>query len=278
MFCRNCGKETADSDKFCKECGANLSAGMSKGGSSGFGTMNSILSGQSIIRYIALAMATTSLILLFQKWIAIPGIRSLLGSYGVDSEYSLLQISSFIKSVGQIISQYSESSGFTFIGILLYLLGIITLLANVVFCYKLIMDYRHSSGSGSFAFVMSIILPTIILVAVLLINRSLKQETYDLVQTVFKTTRNPVILLIIGAVGKFFILKMMKTENGAVWQEKQILIKKIICSKCGKEHNENQNSCPHCGYRKPDSYWVCKNCGSNNNLGILFCKGCGKYK
>jgi hypothetical protein len=55
-----------------------------------------------------------------------------------------------------------------------------------------------------------------------------------------------------------------------------LVIKMVICLKCGAENEENNIFCLNCGKKLRSENNSCSNCGIDNPQNAKFCVGCGK--
>lgn len=202
MFCRNCGNQMQDTEKFCANCGAESTA------PSGAGTLTGgALGEKEINKYIGIAVSVIAVIMLFLDWVKIP-VLSLLGQYGVSSMYNLFEVFNF----ADFVQQYSSGNtdGLYFVAVLFIGLLIVTLIGYGLFIYKLFKDYDKSTSAGNFAFIMSIVMPVVVYITIFIVNASIKDQTSGFVSSVISATGVPIFMIIIGAAGMFFISRMKK--------------------------------------------------------------------
>lgn len=199
MYCRDCGAQIIDGDKFCVHCGTSADGRISVTRSDR----------KYIYRYIAMGLAILSIILVFFDWFKIPALDML----EADSHCSLFDILFSAKQITDVIGLNSKDAGtIALVSVLLAVLIASVLTGNAIFLYRLAKKYDRSIGVGKFAFVTSIVLPALLMIAVFAINRYVKEGTEGWLQTIIEITVSPVLMLAAGGIGRAFIIAGIRKE------------------------------------------------------------------
>ena len=214
MYCKNCGKEMNKSDKFCKECGQSALAEITTQAENSSSTVRSSinsLSNKDINFWGALATSLILAILMFQKWVSIP-VVSMLG-YENYSKFSLFELLKGIENINNIISENIASSTVLMTVALISVLScIICLILLAVFCYKLLSN-SNSTGIGSAAMIIGIILPIVFILTILTVNLEIENNSYGYISNAFELTATPYIVLVLSMVGQFLFIMKLNVEE-----------------------------------------------------------------
>lgn len=199
MYCRNCGKEMDENDKFCKECGTNAIGELNKIHE----TSKSIDIKKMNMKYVAFILSGLSFIFLLLKWISVPAAQ-IFGGYGVESKYTLLQILDFTNSLYNNVNNHNMD-GLKIFATVFFGITILTLVCHIIFCFALFINQNKSVYIGRAAFIMSIILPVSIFSFIMLLNNYVKSESKGLISTVIELTPFPYIVALAGVAGLFIL-------------------------------------------------------------------------
>jgi hypothetical protein len=229
-----------DEDRFCMKCGANSGENIQ--------TINTRREG--IAKYFALGMALLCIALLFLKWFHIP-VAKITGSGG---SYSLIEMIDLSGDVNDIIGMGNSQNNYPVIPafiILIMIIGVAVLVCNVVFCFKLLINYKNSTAIGKAAFLITAILPLILIIISVVINRYVFEETQGFIKTITQITAVPVIMLVIGLAGRFIMMKLIADEINGLSKSGGVksfnpASRIVICQKCGFKRDSDQPFCPVC--------------------------------
>ncbi|MDD7794502.1 zinc ribbon domain-containing protein [Clostridium sp. 'White wine YQ'] len=216
MYCRNCGKEILENDKFCPECGTKNEAGAIQNQSSNIPNVTQVTKSvldsinlskdKSVDFYITLGSSVIMIFLMFGGWVK----ASFLGLQ--SNSFSLYRIFSLASQFKNFDSHNSFVSAFNFFAFLFFVGAILGSLLLCVYCYKLIKDFKSSLLWGNRAMITVSLLSAGFVIVIMIVNSSLKSESYGLVSNLLSFTATPFIVLVGGLANKFYFLKKLESE------------------------------------------------------------------
>ena len=287
MFCRNCGKQMGEQDKFCFTCGSNASGPISNNPSpiihnnssstvygnqdaASYGVIGDLKPGIRTSKLLAILMSIgamlLNIIIFFVPWISIPALRlSRIFDWRVQYEFTLFQLYSLASQADDIIGS-DGTAGFKLGLLLIMIIAFVAIGFLIRFGFILFTKFEHSDTACKSAFNLCIITSIIIYLVVFLVNKKYGIESSGVLETsvgIFIMLFNSIVAIIkIPSM----IVRERNSQYGSSYFSKprSILAKvftndntpskpsnsnKIECDKCGKVYESRLSSCPKCGYR-----------------------------
>lgn len=246
MYCRNCGKEMGDYDKFCKECGTN-STGTTQPTFSQ--VSDKVKSFELKSPYFLCSLITSVVIAFFllKKWVYIKALAYFDSNIGAT-------LFGIFKQVRKLSKLTDESFALTsLISFVFIVMGIIALGLLAYFCYKLFTDLENSVSTGSEAMILVSVLSVLFIITIFFANIVIESKTDGWITKAFEMTSAPWITLFGGLIGNFVFVKKLGEE---IWHSNHPIEKSILsspkktCPKCKYVYDEGMGNCPDCGFRE----------------------------
>lgn len=222
MYCKNCGKQLADTDAFCNSCGQSTKD-QAPSASAAFDKATVIvkstskaISSKGVYTVSSITSSILFIIFLFMKWLEIPLLAGLASIFGGSSETGSFSILNLLSSLSGIAKNTYLQFSYRALMVMLVLVLTFLFLMSIYFLGKYIYKFFSKKVIDAKLFRLGllfiILLFAVCFIGMLTINSSVSDNTYGLYNDALSLTGIAYFTGIAAIVARILLVKKLEQE------------------------------------------------------------------